>query len=142
MKATGTATWTGNWKNGQGSISTTSATIKDAKYTFSSRFIGAEGASPEELLAAGHAGCFNQALANNFGMHGFVASNIETSVTLDLNLDEADHPSIGASQIIVEATVPEISQELFEECAERSRANCTISRILKIDIKMKATLVP
>jgi organic hydroperoxide reductase OsmC/OhrA len=34
------------------------------------------GASPEELLAAAHAGCFNQALANNCGMISLKAESI------------------------------------------------------------------
>ena len=49
-------------------ISTKSGDLEHVPYTFSSRFEGAAGASPEELLGAAHAGCFNQALANNFGM--------------------------------------------------------------------------
>jgi osmotically inducible protein OsmC len=73
MKATGLSTWQGTCETGFGTISTTSDTFKAKPYSFSSRFNGTSGASPEELLAAAQAGYFNQALANNFGMIGLEA---------------------------------------------------------------------
>src|SRR5438552_14082819 len=47
MKATGYSTWSGSWKQGNGTISTETKTLNDVPYTFSSRFEGAPGASPE-----------------------------------------------------------------------------------------------
>jgi osmotically inducible protein OsmC len=61
MKAAGYSTWKGSWKQGNGTISIQTNTMKDVPDTFSSRFEGAPGASPEELLTTAHAGCFNQA---------------------------------------------------------------------------------
>jgi len=52
MDAIGLSTWKGTWKQGEGTISTNSQTLRDASYTFASRFEGKPGASPEELLAA------------------------------------------------------------------------------------------
>ncbi len=62
MKAEAYSNWTGTWKEGSGSISTKSPTVKQQQFSYASRFHGAPGGSPEELLAAAHAGCFNQAL--------------------------------------------------------------------------------
>jgi len=50
MLATGLSTWKGTWKEGNGTISTTTDTFKHQPYLFSSRFEGTIGASPEELL--------------------------------------------------------------------------------------------
>jgi osmotically inducible protein OsmC len=141
MLASGSATWKGTWKEGAGQISSDSGSIRNADYSFSSRFEGASGASPEELVAAGHAGCFNQALANNFGMIGFEASSIDTRVSINFGIDEEGHPTIQGIHISVMAGAPGITQDQFEHCAERARINCTISKMLKIDPTMAATLV-
>lgn len=141
MKAIGLSDWKGTWKEGAGTISTTTDTFKDKPYSFSSRFEGTPGASPEELLAAAQAGCFNQALANNFGMIGFEADSIETSVAVELGYGDNGHPAILSSFVTTSAKVPGISQERFDYCAERARTTCTIAMLLKIDIGMAATLV-
>ncbi|MFS2150694.1 OsmC family peroxiredoxin [Rhizobium sp. Rhizsp42] len=141
MKATGLSEWKGNWKQGSGTLSTGTNMFKDKPYSFSSRFEGTPGGSPEELLATAQAGCFNQALANNFGMIGFEAESIKTSVEVELGYGDNGHPAIKSSFVTVEAKVPGISQERFEYCAERARTTCTIAVILKLDIGMKATLI-
>ncbi|MDR6632643.1 osmotically inducible protein OsmC [Phyllobacterium sp. 1468] len=142
MIATGFSTWKGSWKQGSGTISTETDTFKDKPYSFSSRFEGTPGGSPEELLATAQAGCFNQALANNFGMIGFESESINTSVVVELGYGDDGHPAIKSSFVTVEAKAPGVTQEQFEYCAERARTTCTIARILKIDIGMKATLLP
>jgi osmotically inducible protein OsmC len=141
MMTTGYSTWKGSWKEGGGTISTQSETIKNQSYSFSSRFEGAPGARPEELLAAAHAGCFNQALANNFGMIEHEATSIRTSVMIELIFDEKGRPTITNSYIATEAQVPGISEEQFLNCAERARSNCSISKILKCEISLSAKLL-
>ncbi len=141
MKATGISKWQGSWKQGHGTISTTTPTLKEAPYSFSSRFEGTPGASPEELLAAALAGCFNQSLANNFGMIGFEATTIVTSVTVDLGYGDDGHPRIKSAEVTTEAKVPGLSQDQFEYCAERARTTCTIAMLIKLDLVMQATLL-
>lgn len=141
MKATGLSTWMGSWREGTGTISTTTATFKEAPFSFSSRFQGTSGGSPEELLAVALAGCFNQALANNFGMIGLEADTIKTSVAIELGFGSDKFPNIFNISIICEARVVGISREDFEGCAERARTRCTIARLLKIDPDLTATLV-
>ena len=141
MKAIAHSTWTGTWKEGAGTISTETPTLKGAPYSFSSRFEGTPGASPEELLGAAHAGCFNQALANNFGMINLKADTVSTTVVIDFGVGEDGHPAIKSSHITVEARVPNITNEQFQACAKRASTNCTISKIFKIDIGLTATLL-
>lgn len=141
MLATGSATWKGSWKDGSGRITTETGSVSNGTYSYASRFEGRAGASPEELVAAGHAGCFDQALANNFGMIGFEAASIDTKVSIDFGIDEEGHPRINGIHITTEASAPGINQEQFDKCAERARTNCTIAKILKIDPTMSATLI-
>jgi osmotically inducible protein OsmC len=140
MNATGNSTWQGSWKQGNGTVSTQSDTFKGKPYSFSSRFEGTAGASPEELLATALAGCFNQALANNFGMIGFEAKGVATSVVVDLGYGDNGHPAIKSAFVTTEAEVPGITRERFDYCAERARTTCTIAIILKLDLGMSATL--
>ena len=141
MIATGTSNWAGNWKEGSGTISTKSDTLKNSPYSFSSRFEGTPGASPEELLAAAHAACFNQALSNVLGQNGFLSEVINTSVDIELGYGEDKHPAIKSSHFTVTAKVSGITNEEFQKHADRSRQTCTISKILNIEITLNATLI-
>ncbi|WP_128915017.1 OsmC family peroxiredoxin [Granulicella sibirica] len=140
MKAEAYSNWIGTWKEGSGSIATKTPTVKQQPFSYASRFEGAPGANPEELLAAAHAGCFNQALANNFGMIGLTADSIITRVEIIVEQDEHNRPSIARSHITVEAKVAGASEQQFADCSERARAHCSISRILTCEITMAATL--
>ncbi|NGZ86343.1 OsmC family peroxiredoxin [Duganella aceris] len=142
MQAKGYSTWRGNWRQGAGTISTASDSVRDQPYSYASRFDGAPGASPEELLAAAHAGCFNQALANNFGMQSLMAGSIATSVTIELGQDELGRPAILGSHISVEAEVPGATPEQMLQCATRASTNCSISKIMRCDITLAARLLP
>ena len=61
MKRTASAAWTGDLKQGKGSVSTQSGVLKDTQYSFATRFENGIGTNPEELIAAAHAGCFTMA---------------------------------------------------------------------------------
>lgn len=141
MKATASATWQGAWKTGQGAISAKSGVVSNAPYSFSSRFEGTPGASPEEFLAAGYAGCFNQALANNFGMNNLEAESVDTTVEVELGYGEDKHPAIKGIHVKVSAKAPGATEEIFQKCAERARTNCTIAKQLKCEITMEAKLL-
>jgi osmotically inducible protein OsmC len=141
MNAIGFSTWSGDWKEGAGTISTQTDTLKDAAFSYASRFEGAKGASPEELLAAAHAGCFNQALVNNFGMIGLVAESVETSVSVEMGQDEENTPSISRLFVTVAAKDAGISEEQFNHCADRARTRCSIAKALKCEIGMSASLI-
>jgi osmotically inducible protein OsmC len=141
MKAQGFSTWKGNWKEGAGTISTASSSLPSQAYSYASRFEGTPGASPEELLAAAHAGCFNQALANNFGMQSLTAQAIDTSVIIDLGHDDQDRPAILGSHIVVAARVAGATREQLQQCAARASTNCSISKIMRCPITFEAHLV-
>jgi len=59
MDRSASAVWKGSLKEGKGSISTQSGTLKEAQYSFGTRFENGVGTNPEELIAAAHAGCFD-----------------------------------------------------------------------------------
>jgi len=142
MKSTGRSTWQGSWKEGHGTVSTGTTTLPATSFSFSSRFEGTPGASPEELLAVAEAGCFNQALANNFGMIGYVAQSIDTTVEIELVISPEGHPTITTLHVTVKAQAAGITQEQFTNCAERARTNCTIAKLLNRQLTIDAELLP
>jgi organic hydroperoxide reductase OsmC/OhrA len=58
------AKWSGDSRNGHGSISTESKVLYEQPYTYQTRFGEEPGTNPEELIAAAHAACFSMALAS------------------------------------------------------------------------------
>jgi lipoyl-dependent peroxiredoxin len=76
LKRTSIAVWKGDGFNGNGVLDTQSGVFKSQPYSFKTRFndaSGKSGTNPEELIAAGHAGCFTMAVAFALQEAGFVA---------------------------------------------------------------------
>src|ERR1044072_4047066 len=78
------ATWEGGLKNGRGHFSAGSGVFQ-GDYSFPTRFEGAKGTNPEELIAAGHAACFRMALSAGLEKAGKAARRIspKASCTID-----------------------------------------------------------
>jgi len=140
MQAQAQSTWAGTWRKGGGTISTRSGILDGAKHSFATRFDEPHGASPEELFAAAHAACFNQALANNLDHEGLTAASVETTVEVSYGIVDG-RPTISGSHITVIATVPQASKEVFQAAAAKSSTGCAISRILTVPITITATLL-
>lgn len=136
MKRTATAVWNGSGKEGTGTVTTQSTAVKDAQYSYKSRFEQGVGTNPEELIAAAHAGCFSMKLSFVLGGAGFTPESIETTSEVDL-----DNGVIKSSNLIVKAKVPGISEEKFQEAAKDAKENCPVSKALNMTITMDAQLV-
>src|SRR3954463_773251 len=79
MNRKASAVWRGDLKSGRGTISTESTVLKDAQYSFGTRFENGAGTNPEELIGAAHAGCFSMALSAELQKAGFTAESISTT---------------------------------------------------------------
>jgi osmotically inducible protein OsmC len=132
------AEWQGTGKEGKGTLTTETKALNKAPFTFATRFGEAkDGTNPEELIAAAHAGCFSMKLSFVLNEAGFTADKIETKC--DITFGDGD---ISKSHLTVNAKVPGISKEKFDECAKNAKENCPVSKSLSsnIDISMDATL--
>ena len=78
------AHWQGGLKDGAGSFRAGSVA---GRYSYSSRFEGGSGSTPEELIGAAHASCFSMALALVLGEHGLSPVAIDTTATVYLDPD-------------------------------------------------------
>ncbi|WP_264521386.1 OsmC family protein [Flavobacterium sp. N1994] len=136
MKRNATAVWKGSVKEGKGTLTTQSTTLNNTQYSFNSRFEDGVGTNPEELVAAAHSGCFSMQLSAFIGEAGFVADSIQTKCDIDFQ-----NGSIVSSHLTVEAKIPGITNETFQELVTKAEKNCPISKLLNTAISSSAMLV-
>jgi len=135
MKSTATANWKGTGKEGKGTVSTRTGVLDNHNYSFHSRFEDGEGTSPEELIAAAHAGCISMKLSFILNAAGFTPDYIDTKcmVTIDKGV-------ITESHLDIVAKVPGIDAKKFAECADEAKQTCPVSMVLNTNIILTARL--
>ena len=139
MKTNGSAVWQGGIKDGKGAISTRSGALAEYPYGFASRFEGKPGTNPEELIGAAHAGCFTMALSLILGQAGLTADHMETKA--DVTLDQVPGGfAITAVHLTLKARIPGADQAKFDELTTMAKAGCPVSKLLKAEITLDATL--
>lgn len=138
IKKYGQAVWRGGLKDGQGQLSTETGVLSEQPYSFATRFEGARGTNPEELIGAAHAACFAMAMSNELGQAGLKADSIEARSTVTLD------PSKGAItqvHVDVQASIPGAGEDQFQQIAEKTKAGCPVSKVLAAaEITMSARL--
>jgi osmotically inducible protein OsmC len=140
MKRSASAVWKGGLKDGNGTISTESGVLSDTQYSFKTRFEQGRGTNPEELIAAAHAGCFSMALSLFLGEANLTAERIETSAEVTLEQVGGGF-AITAVHLTLRAKVPGADQATFAKVADAAKAGCPVSKLLKADITLDATLL-
>jgi lipoyl-dependent peroxiredoxin len=140
MQRKGSAHWSGGLKDGKGTVSTPSGVLKDAQYSFSTRFENGIGTNPEELIAAAHAGCFSMALSAQLGNAGMTAESIDTTATVTLDKTDAGF-SITSSHLDVTVKIPGADKAKFDEAAKAAETGCPVSRVLNAKVTMDAKLI-
>jgi osmotically inducible protein OsmC len=134
------AAWLGGLRDGKGSISTESGALAAYPYGFAARFEGKKGTNPEELLGAAHAGCFTMALSLILGEAKLTAEQMDTSAKVTLEQVEGGF-EISAVHLTLKAKIPGTDQKTFEELAGKAKAGCPLSKVLKANITLDASLV-
>lgn len=141
IKRRGSAAWQGGLKDGKGSISTESGALKAYPYGFASRFEGGQrGSNPEELIAAAHASCFTMNLSRILGEANLKAEQMDTSAEVTLEQVEGGF-AITAVHLTLKAKIPGADQATFEKLTGIAKAGCPVSKLLKADISLDASLL-
>ncbi len=138
MKFTRTAkaNWKGSGMEGKGLVSTQSTTLNNTQYSFKSRFEEGVGTNPEELIGAAHSGCFTMKLSFLLTDAGFVPDNLDTTAKVTF-----EDGAVTLIQLELNATVPNISNDEFQEIAQNAKETCPISKLLNAEITLVANLV-
>jgi len=133
------AEWRGGLKDGAGTISTESGTLKNTQYSFKARFESGTGTNPEELIAAAHAGCFSMALSAQLGAAGITAESIRTTASVTLE-KVGEGFSVTSSHLDLIARIPGVEPAAFQKAADAAKAGCPISKLLNAAVTLSAKL--
>ncbi|ASG64698.1 OsmC family peroxiredoxin [Idiomarina piscisalsi] len=139
MKRTANAHWKGSIKEGSGVVSTQSGILDKTQYSFKSRFEEGKGTNPEELIGAAHAGCYAMAFSLMLGEAGYEPDNIDAKAEVSL-VEQDDGFAIDKIHLTVKASIPDISDDKFQELANNAKEGCPVSKVLNADISMDASL--
>jgi osmotically inducible protein OsmC len=139
MKKSASAVLEGGLKDGKGTITTESGALKDNPYGFNTRFEGAPGTNPEELIGAAHAGCFSMALSMMLGQAGLTAERIDTRAEVTLDKD-GEGFSITAIDLTLKARIPGADEAQFQQIANQAKEGCPVSKVLNARISVWASL--
>ena len=123
--------WEGNVARGNGSISAGTGAFESLPFSLPSR-IGDPGGktSPEELLAAAHAGCFAMSLASELAGAGVTPERID--VRCEILMDEVEgegHQIVGSTLGVNVAA--DVDAAALSEAVERADAGCPFTTLLK-----------
>ncbi len=138
-----TAVWNGTGKEGKGTLTSTSGVLQQTPYSFAARFQnedGKAGTNPEELIAAAHAGCFSMALSFQLVGAGYTPTELQTEAAVKID-QVGEGFEITSIKLTLTGTVPNITEEKFQELAKAAKEGCPVSKALSAaEITLEAKL--
>ncbi len=127
VQSSAEATWQGDLAGGSGTVRVASGAFPEQPLTWHARAESREsGTSPEELIAAAHAGCFAMALSFGLGQAGHPPERLDTSARVSFQAGQG----ITGIHLTVRGRVPGLDEEAFRQAAEGAKANCPVSKAL------------
>ncbi len=132
-------TWQGG-TDGSGEFDTESGEV-NGTFRFPTRFEDEPGTNPEELIGAAHSGCFSMQFTAFLEEEGYTADRIHTAADVHLERAESGGFEIPRIDLSVDAAIPDIDRETFDDLAQRAKENCPVSKALAgPTIAIEATL--
>jgi lipoyl-dependent peroxiredoxin len=141
LTRTADASWSGTVPDGGGHIALGSGAF-EGRFTLKARVEdGQPGTNPEELVGAGHAGCFTMSLANLLSEEGHPPDDLQT--TAHVVLEQLDVGfRITRIELKTEGRVSGVDEARFQELAEQAKSTCPVSLALAAtEISLDARLV-
>ena len=141
LTRTADASWSGTVPDGGGRIALGTGAF-EGPFTLKARVEEAQpGTNPEELIGAGHAGCFTMSLANLLSEEGHPPDDLQT--TAHVVLEQLDVGFlITRIELTAEGRVSGVGEARFQELAEQAKSTCPVSLALAgTEISLDARLV-
>lgn len=133
------ATWEGTIGKGQGNMKPENG--GDVPFSLVTRFEGAKGSNPEEMIGAALAGCFSMALSLGLEKGGMTPESIRTSAKVHLDKD-GEGFSIKKIELSTEVKATGGDAAKFKEIAEQTKKGCPVGKVLAAtEIVLDAKLV-
>jgi lipoyl-dependent peroxiredoxin len=134
------ATWAGSLFGGSGTVSAESRAFAELPITWASRTESADGkTSPEELLAAAHAGCFSMAFSLVLAEEGTPPEQLTVNATCTFEQVE-DGFAVSTIDLDVHGRVPGLDAHGFQQAADRAAQVCPISKALIGNVEIRLTV--
>jgi osmotically inducible protein OsmC len=133
-----TVTWEGTLSRGEGKITAGTGAFTDLDYSLAIRIgNGSEGkTSPEELLAAAHAGCLATGIAGELSRAKTPPDHLDVTANVVMDEVEGKGHVIVESQVRVRARVPGIDGDTFGKAVEVADEGCPFSLLIRATAKV------
>jgi osmotically inducible protein OsmC len=136
--------WEGDVRKGGGTLHlATSGAGGDLPVSLPTRAGESNGqTSPEELIAASHAGCYAMALSMVLGQQGHAPDKLDASAVVTLEPKEGGGYELTRSALTVKGTVSGLDADAFEQAAKDAEQACPVSNALRgnVEITVDASL--
>ena len=124
--------WEGSLSRGTGVASATSSGAFELPIDLPSRISDGPGkTSPEELLAAAHAGCYSTSLAGEIARAGGTVERLDVDCTVTLDEVEGKGHLIVSSELGVRAHAEGIDAAGLEAAVRKADDGCTFSALIR-----------
>jgi osmotically inducible protein OsmC len=125
-------TWDGNLARGTGLISGDTGAFSRLPFSLPTRIGQAEGkTSPEELLAAAHAGCLAMSLAGELTSGGTPPGRLEVHARVHIDEVEGRGHLVRGSAVTIRGRVSGLGRDAWETAVEAAHRGCTFSTLLR-----------
>jgi lipoyl-dependent peroxiredoxin len=136
--------WEGNVARGAGRISADTGAFSELPFSLATRIGQAEGkTSPEELLAAAHAGCITMSLASELTSAGTPPGRLDVACRIVMDEVEGQGHQIVASYVEMTAAVEGVDDAALQAATEKADEGCPFSTLLRragVDVHVSTRL--
>jgi lipoyl-dependent peroxiredoxin len=124
--------WEGSLARGSGVATATSSRTFELGIDIPSRIAEKPGkTSPEELLAAAHAGCYATSLAGEIARAGGTVERLDVTCTVTLDEVEGQGHLIVSSELDVRTWADGLDSAGLEQAAHKADEGCTLSALIR-----------
>jgi len=128
------AVWTGDLTSGSGRVKPASGAFGELPVSWASRAESQHGkTSPEELIAAAHAACFNMAFSNGLSKAGHKVEQLNTNAAVEF----VPGTGITSVTLTVRGRVGGIDDAEFQKEAAAAKEGCPVSKALSGNVELR-----
>jgi lipoyl-dependent peroxiredoxin len=139
VRRTAEAVWSGGLLDGIGTLERASGAAAEPIGWRDRTAEGAIGTTPEELVAAAHAGSMAMAVAKVLGENGTPAQRLVVQSSCRLDLTEFGTGRIARLDVRVEGRAPGVEPDAFDELVQGADAACPVANALRGNVAIQVT---
>jgi len=138
IERTAEAVWEGRVATGSGTIAGRSSGAFELRYSEPTRVGDPAGqSSPEELIAAAHAGCFAMSLAAEISKLHHEPRRVSVSATCVMDEVPGRGHLVVASELEVQVEAPDLDEESFAQAVDAAHEGCPISTLIRATAEIR-----